>query len=74
MSEGLCPACGAANQCAMAADGASSQCEALCWCRGVSVSQVVLKQLKRLYPADQCLCQSCLIAYKLASENNQQGE
>lgn len=72
MSAGACPACGADNSCAMVNPLAST--DTSCWCRDVPLSLDLLKRLKMAYPLDQCLCQKCLIAFKLAQEPLTQGE
>lgn len=50
----LCPLCGQANHCAMAAGGGTE-----CWCVGASFSQDVLMFAARRAGTARCICARC---------------
>ncbi|MBB5016804.1 hypothetical protein HNQ59_000066 [Chitinivorax tropicus] len=51
-----CPACGKANQCAMAL----GKSPASCWCMTVSLHPALCAGLKVQFPVEACLCEDCL--------------
>jgi hypothetical protein len=52
----LCPACGAANQCALAepADATPN-----CWCHSVSIAAEIIERLPEHLRDRACLCPRC---------------
>lgn len=52
-----CPACGAANACAMATGNATD-----CWCFGVTVNPSAVAALPEAARGTVCLCQRCATA------------
>jgi hypothetical protein len=50
----LCPLCGQANQCAMAAGSGTE-----CWCVGAAFSADVLARGARAAGAARCICARC---------------
>ncbi|HEK1684832.1 MULTISPECIES: cysteine-rich CWC family protein [Pseudomonas] len=51
-----CPACGAANQCALADPRSATQA---CWCFSVSIDAAVLEALPDELRNKACLCPRC---------------
>jgi len=54
-----CPACGAANQCALADPRSATQA---CWCFSVSIDSAVLEALPDELRNKACLCPRCAAA------------
>ncbi len=55
-----CPLCGAANQCAMAADPAATKC----WCELVTFPEALLAQIPSEAVRKTCVCQKCLAQFQ----------
>ncbi|AXO87357.1 helicase [Pseudomonas parafulva] len=51
-----CPACGAANQCALADPRSATQA---CWCYSVSIDPALLQALPAELRNRSCLCPRC---------------
>jgi Zn-finger nucleic acid-binding protein len=52
----VCPACGASNQCAVAAAG---RFDVDCWCKGVIFDKAALERLPQNQRNKACLCPKC---------------
>ena len=55
-----CQACGADNSCAVA----NQTDAARCWCMASPLKTEQRQRVQETYPDEQCLCQSCLQAFK----------
>jgi hypothetical protein len=54
--EPLCPACGGANACAVAATG---RFDTPCWCSSVVIDPAVIEKLPEQQRGKACLCARC---------------
>lgn len=52
-----CPRCGENNHCAMTNHADPMKC----WCVGIAIPSELSNELRKRYPAQACLCQTCLI-------------
>ncbi len=55
VNERICPLCGRANQCALAAGGDAADC----WCRDVVIDTAILQRLPDAAVGKACICRAC---------------